>query len=151
MKKLFLMTFVACFAMMFASCEKEVELNGTTWKAHETISQQMTEMGMTMDVRVVMDCTLNFKDATSGTLNMIINGTASVMGQEFPMPEQNNTESFNYTFDGEAGVLTSTDPTETEVIPFTYNKKDKSIDINITEKDEDTGMDLNFHLHFVQQ
>ena len=151
MKKLFLMTFVACFAMMFASCEKEVELNGTTWKAHETISQQMTEMGMTMDVRVVMDCTLNFKDATTGTLNMIINGSASMMGQEFPMPEQNNTESFTYTFDGENGVLSSTDPTETMTIPFTYNKKDKSIDINLNEKDEDTGMDLNFHLHFVQQ
>lgn len=151
MKKLFLMTFVACFAMMFASCEKEVELNGTTWKAHDTMSQQITEMGMTIDATMTYDCTLKFADATTGTLTMTFSGTASLMGQSFPIPEETSTESFNYTFDGEAGVLTSTDPTNTETIPFTYNKKDKAIDININEKDEDTGMDLSFHLHFVQQ
>lgn len=151
MKKLFLMTFVACFAIMFASCEKDVELNGTTWKAHETASQQITQMGMTLDVNVDMNCTLNFKDATTGTINIILNGSASMMGQEFPMPEQNETDSFTYTFDGKSGVLKSTDPTETETIPFTYNKKDKSINIDITEKDEESGMDLSFHLHFVQQ
>lgn len=148
MKKLFLMTFVACFAIMFASCEKDVELNGTTWKAHENIKQQVSQMG---DVNIDLNCTLNFKDATTGTINMIINSSVSVMGQEFPMPEQNNTESFTYTFDGKAGVLTSTDPTDTETIPFTYNKEDKTINIDINEKDEESGLDINFHLHFVQQ
>lgn len=148
MKKLFLMTFVACFAMMFASCEKEIELNGTTWKAHENIKQQVPQMG---DVNIDLNCTLNFKDATTGTINMIINSSVSVMGQEFPLSEQNNTESFTYTFDGKAGVLTSTDPTDTETIPFTYNKEDKTINIDINEKDEESGLDINFHLHFVQQ
>lgn len=148
MKKLFLMTFVACFAIMFASCEKDVELNGTTWKAHENIKQQVSQMG---DVNIDLNCTLNFKDATTGTINMIINSSVSVMGQEFPLSEQNNTESFTYTFDGKAGVLTSTDPTDTETIPFTYNKEDKTINIDINEKDEESGLDINFHLHFVQQ
>lgn len=145
------MTFVACFALMFASCEKEVELNGTTWKAHESISQQMTQMGMTVDATIDLDCTLNFQDGSNGTINMITNGSASFMGQVFPMPEQNVTENVTYTFDGENGTLTPTEGSDTEPIPFTYDKKNKTINIDIVQKDEEIGLDLNIHLHFTQQ
>lgn len=151
MKKLFLMTFVACFAMMFASCEKDVELNGTTWHAHDTATQQITQMGITVDAAVDMDCTIAFADATSGTLTTTLGGTITVFGETQTVPQQTYTDGFSYTFDGKTGVLTSTDPNETETIPFTYNKKDKSIDVEINQKDEESGLDLTFHLHFVQQ
>lgn len=151
MKKLFLLTFVACFAMMFASCEKEMKLDGTTWKANDTYNKEFTYMGTNVEANINMDCTMAFADATKGTLKMKLNATVTAMGQTAPVPESVEEDSFTYTFDGEKGELTSTDPNETDKIPFTYNKKDNVIVIDYTSVSEQLGVDFQFHMVFKQQ
>lgn len=151
MKKLFLLTFVACFAMMFASCEKEMKLDGTTWKAIDTYNKEFTYMGTNVEANINMDCTMTFADATKGTLKMKLDATVTAMGQTAPVPESVEEDTFTYTFDGEKGELTSTDPNETDKIPFTYNKKDNVIVIDYTSVSEQLGVDFQFHMVFKQQ
>lgn len=154
MKKLFLMTFVACFAMMFASCNKELELNGTTWKASQTFSESYTEDGITGSITMEMDCTMNFADATKGTLAMTMSGSLAIGGiSVLPLEPDTQVADFTYTFDGTNGTLTSVDKEtgENATIPFTYNKKDKTILISINEKEEDLGVDIKFDLVFTQE
>lgn len=151
MKKFFLMTFVACFAMMFVSCQKDVELIGTTWKAQENASTQITVDGRTADITVDVDCTLQFADATNCSLTSVFNGTVFLPGQEIPVPSTTDVDDFTYTFDGKKGVLKSNDPSEIGDLDFTYNKKDNSIDIDINSPSVEIHGEINYQLHFVQQ
>lgn len=151
MKKLFLMTFVACFAMMFASCEKEMKLDGTTWTTQETIKQNLSYQGVPVEATFNLESTLNFTDATQGILKMKIGGMVTVMGQTAPIPENNLEDPFAYNFDGERGELYSGDPNDTERIPFTYNKSDKTIVIDFKLPGDALGTDINFHLVYKQQ
>ena len=150
MKKVLLMTFVACFAMMFASCQKDLELSGTTWKAHQVINETSTIEGITGTVDMTMDCTLIFADATTGTLSITMSGSVSVMGiPVMTFPADTYSDNFTYTFDGENGVLSATDAESGEnvTIPFTYNKKDKTINFSVKQDD----VDINFDLSFTQE
>lgn len=153
MKKFFLMTLVAGIAMIFASCGKEVNLAGTSWHADETYTKQLVVSGITADCVFNFDVDLNFTDATTGTMNAKYSGTITAMGQEHPVPDGGGTDSFTYTFDGENGVLYSTDPNETETIPFTYDKKEKMIVINLDfdNSDEMPGLEFHIPLHFKRQ
>lgn len=151
MKKFFLMTLVAGIAMLFASCGKEVDLTASTWRANETVTQQVVVSGITADLEINADCTLNFVDATTGTITSKFSGSVTAMGQNYPVPEGGGTDTFTYTFDGENGVLVSTDPNEPETIPFTYDKKSKTIEIDLYKNYEDIGVELNVPLHFERQ
>ncbi len=151
MKKLFLMTFVAYFAMMFASCQKDVELSGTTWKAHGSDSTQMYVDGRTADITADVDCSLQFADATNCSLTSVFSGTIFISDMEIPAPSTTEVNGFTYTFDGKKGVLKSNDPSEIEDLNFTYNKKDNSIDIDINVPSNEIHGEVNYHLHFVQQ
>ena len=143
------MTFVACFAMMFASCQKDLELSGTTWKAHQVFNETTTIEGVTGTVDMTIDCTLKFADATTGSLSLTMSGSITAMGMTLPIPQETLSDNFTYTFDGENGVLSATDAEsgESATIPFTYNKKDKSINFSVDQED----VDINFDLSFTQE
>lgn len=151
MKKVLLMTFVACFAMMFGSCQKDLDLIGTTWKAHDTVNQQITEEGVTATAELTYDYVLNFIDATTGKMTITYNGTVSAMGMTFPINNEPISANYTYTFDGENGTITTAEEDDNVTMPFTYNKKDKTILISINEKDEEMGLDINLDLVFTQE
>lgn len=143
------MTFVACFAMMFGSCQKELELSGTTWKATQTESD--TYDGITSSM--TMDCILKFADATNGSLDMTMSGSVNMGGMTQELDPQTQTANFTYTFDGTNGTMTAIDDEtgEYETIPFTYNKKDKAILISVKEPGEQGEPDFELNLVFTQE
>lgn len=153
MKKIFLMTFVACIAMMFGSCQKELELNGTTWKANSTVSESDSSEGITMTTTISEDFVLKFVDATNVTMTLTTSVSYTVMGQTHNYEPETQTGSLTYTFDGTNGTLTAKDEEtgETETVPFTYNEKDKTININIVEPGEEGEDDFVLDLVFTQQ
>jgi hypothetical protein len=108
MKKTLFVALLACFTMMFASCNKEKELNGTSWKTHTVVNQDMSMEGITATLNMTIDGTLKFTDATNGTMTLTTSGSITAMGMTLPMDEDTETETFTYTFDGESGVLTTT-------------------------------------------
>ena len=141
MKKTLFLALLACVTMVFTSCNKEKELPGTSWKTHTVIDQDMSMEGITAHINMVMDA----------TMDMTTSGSMSAMGMTLPIDNEEETITFTYTFDGEAGTLTSTDEDgETETIPFTYNKKDNTIVISQTERDEETGMEMKFEMVFTE-
>ena len=151
MKKTLFVALLACFTMMFTSCNKEKELPGTSWKTHTVIDQDMTMEGIAAHINMIMDGTMKFTDATKGTMSMTTSGTMSAMGMTFPIDAEESTTNFTYTFDGEAGTMTATDEDgETSTIPFTYNKKENTIVISQTERDEETGMEMSFEMVFTE-
>ena len=150
MKKTLFVALIACFTLMFTSCNKEKELPGTSWKTHTVIDQDMTMEGITAHLNMVMDGTMKFTDATNGTMEITSSGSISAMGMTLPLDEDTETTAFTYTFDGEQGTLTATDEGETTTIPFTYNKKDNTILITQTEVDEETGESITFEMVFTE-
>ena len=150
MKKTLFVALIACFTLMFTSCNKEKELPGTSWKTHTVIDQDMTMEGITAHLNMVMDGTMKFTDATNGTMEITSSGSISAMGMTLPLDEDTETTAFTYTFDGEQGTLTATDEGETTTIPFTYNKKDITILITQTEVDEETGESITFEMVFTE-
>lgn len=148
-----MMTFVACFAMMFASCNKELELNGTTWTASQTLNESYTEAGIEITTTMTTDCTMKFIDATKGSLAVTIYGSTTYMGHTYNSAPETQEEAFTYTFDGATGTLTAVDEETGEhaTIPFTYNKSDKTIHIDISEPGEDGEPDFELNLVFTQE
>ena len=152
MKKTLFVALLACFTMMFASCNKEKELNGTSWKTHTVVNQDMNMEGITATLNMTIDGTLKFTDATNGSMTLTTSGSMTAMGMTFPMDESTETESFTYTFDGESGVLTTTvEYGTTETMPFTYDKKENTLTFAINETDEETGETLSFTLVFTEE
>ncbi len=125
MKRNIFFTLAACFVMLLTSCDKDVDLVGTTWKAN--YSNTVSVEGM--EANISLDMTLHFKDETNYTMS--VNTSATVMGQT--MPGESNTEDGTYTFDGENGVFDDEQP-------FTYNKDDKTITTTIDLDGEDAEM-----------
>ncbi|MBQ6068648.1 MAG: hypothetical protein IJK84_04020 [Bacteroidales bacterium] len=150
MKKTLFVALLACFTMMFASCNKEKELTGTSWKTHTDTTQQMTMEGITATMHMVIDGTMKFSDATNGSLTLTTSGEMSAMGMSFPIEEETETQAFTYTFDGEAGTITVSDDEETLTMPFTYNKKENTINFSISETDEETGATIAFDMVFTE-
>lgn len=157
MKKLFLMTFVACFAMFFASCHKDDNVtpgtNGlakTTWTAEKTLNRIIaSDMNVAMDM--TLKCKLAFADDTKGTLTVTDSETSYMMGsvlQEYPA--KTNTYNFTYTFDGARGTLSTTNGRILS-IPFTYNKENKTIQFSFTQAMEEHDISFSFDLTFSQQ
>ena len=151
MKKTLFIALLACFTMMFASCNKEKELNGTNWKTHTVVNQEMTMQGIAATLNMTIDGTLKFTDATNGTMTLTTSGSMTAMGMTFPMDESTDTETFTYTFDGENGVLTATVDGTTETMPFTYNKKDNTLTFAISETDDETGANITFDMVFTEE
>ena len=137
--------------MMFASCNKEKELNGTSWKTHTVVNQDMSMEGITATLNMTIDGTLKFTDATNGTMTLTTSGSITAMGMTLPMDEDTETETFTYTFDGESGVLTTTVDGKTETMPFTYDKKENTLTFAINETDEETGETMSFTLVFTEE
>ena len=151
MKKTLFLALLACVTMVFTSCNKEKELPGTSWKTHTVIDQDMTMEGIAAHLNMIMDGTMKFTNATNGSMTLTTSGTVSAMGMTFPLDAEEETTAFTYTFDGEAGTLTATDEDgETSTIPFTYNKKENTIVISQTERDEETGMEMSFEMVFTE-
>jgi hypothetical protein len=128
MKKSIFLAMAAVVVMFFTGCSKDIDLAGTTWKSN-TISASYQGMTMTLDM------VLNFKDATN--YDLTANVTAPIIGT------QSTTESGTYTFDGENGVFDGEQN-------FSYNKKDKTLVINIDDA-EMTQMFGTSTLTFTQQ
>ena len=151
MKKTLIVAFLACITMMFVSCKKEKTLNGTTWKAQIVTTEDMGEDQMEATLTTTLDFTLKFIDASKASMTMTSSATATMGGQTIPIPDMNGTitSDATYTFDGEKGTLTGVDEEtgKPETIPFTYNKKDNTINITQTEVDED-GNPLTIELVF---
>lgn len=120
MKKNIFLAMAAVVVMFFTGCSKDINLVGTTWKSN-TLTGTYTEAGMTAEASLTM--TINFKDATN--YDMTADMSISFMGQTIPMGDT-DTESGTYTFDGENGVFDGEQP-------FSYNKKDKTLVINIDD------------------
>lgn len=144
MKKTLLVALLACLTIMFASCKKEKTLNGTTWKTHTVLTEEALEL--------TIDGVLKFVDATKGTLETTTSGSITIPGMgSFPMDSEVTKTDFTYTFDGEKGTMTGKDDEGVEsTIPFTYNKKDKTIVFSEKEVDEETGMEMKFELVFTE-
>ena len=151
MKKALFVALLACFTMMFASCNKEKSLPGTNWKTHTVYNQDITMQGIAATLNMTIDGTMKFTDATNGSMTLATKGTISAMGMSFPMDSDPETTAFTYTFDGEAGTMTATADGETQTIPFTYNKKDNTILFSINEKDDETGMEYKMDMVFTEE
>ena len=151
MKKTLFVALLACFTMMFASCNKEKSLPGTNWKTHTVYNQDITMQGIAATLNMTIDGTMKFTDATNGSMTLASKGTISAMGMSFPMDSDPETTAFTYTFDGEAGTMTATADGETQTIPFTYNKKDNTILFSINEKDDETGMEYKMDMVFTEE
>ena len=117
MKRNIFLTFAALFVLLFSSCSKDIDLNGTKWKSD--LSKSITYMGMEGAANFTFD--LHFVDATKYTLGM--SGNISIMGQNMPVPEQ--SQEGTYTFDGEKGMFD-------EEQPFTYNSSKETITVDMT-------------------
>lgn len=149
MKKRMFVAFMACIAVMFASCNKEKELNGTSWKTHTTVSQNVIEDGVSAHVDATMDATIKFTSATTGVFSMTTSGVVTSMGMQFPLEETVGPENFTYTFNGNKGRLTFIERDgETETVPFTYNKQNNTILIIDREDDAD---EISIELVFTEE
>ncbi|MBO4599149.1 MAG: hypothetical protein J5641_00255 [Bacteroidales bacterium] len=151
MKKTLFVALLACFTMMFASCNKEKELNGTNWKTHTVVNQEMTMQGIAATLDLTIDGTMKFTDATNGSMTLTTSGSVTAMGMTFPMDPDTETTAFTYTFDGTNGVLTATVDGKPESIPFVYDKKENTLTFNLTETDEETGTTMTFELVFTEE
>lgn len=168
MKKTLFVALLACFTLMFASCNKEEnpnmgreqeqneekELAGTSWVTHTVMSEDVSDEEFEGTMNLIIDGTLKFVDATKGTITVGMSATVTTGGQTFPFPyfdEEPATSDFTYTFDGEKGTLTATDDDgETETIAFTYDKKENTIKISETEVDEETGESTTYEMVFTE-
>ncbi|MBP5547692.1 MAG: hypothetical protein J6X58_02225 [Bacteroidales bacterium] len=90
MKKFIFATLMTFIMVGFVSCSKD-KLEGTTWKATITETED--------DFTFSMDLTIAFTSDKEGTMTM------SAMGYT-------ESEKFTYTFDGEKGVMTGVTPDE---------------------------------------
>ena len=151
MKKTLFVALLACFTMMFASCNKEKSLPGTSWKTHTVLNQDITMQGIAATLNMTIDGTMKFTDASNGSMTLAISGTVSAMGMSLPLDFDTETTAFTYTFDGESGTMTTTADGETQTIPFSYNKKDNTILFSINEKDDDTGMEYKMDMVFTEE
>lgn len=144
MKKTLLVALLACLTIMFASCKKEKNLIGTSWKTHTVVNVEELEL--------TLDGVMKFADATKGTMEISAAGSITIPGMgTIPMETDFTKTDFTYTFDGEKGTLTGKDDEGVEsTIPFTYNKKDNTILISQKEVDEETGMEMNVEMVFTE-
>ena len=135
MKKNIFVALAAAVVLLFTSCNKELELAGTSWKSNH-IDQTFSYQGITANL--TMDLTVTFTSATNYTLVYTGNvNAASIIN--IPL---NDTEMGTYVFDGENGVLTDS---EGKAHSFTYNKEAKTL--NATYDYEG----INFSVTFTQQ
>ena len=151
MKKTLFVAFLACITMMFVSCKKEKTLIGTNWKAQVVTTEDWGDEEEEATLTITINGALKFIDASKASMTLTTSATATMGGQTMPMPGMNEsfTTDLTYTFDGEKGTLTGVDEEtgKPETIPFTYNKKDNTINITQTEVDED-GNPLTIELVF---
>lgn len=152
MKRTLFVALLACVTLMFTSCTKEKDLNGTKWTTHTTHTQEMTYMGITAAMNLTIDGTMNFTSTTDGSATFTTSGTVSVpsMGMSQPLDGETSTDKFTYTFDGTNGTLTIADDNSTETVPFAYNKKDNTITISRAIKDDQTGLSFTLTMVFTE-
>lgn len=141
MKKTLFVALLACFTMMFASCNKEKTLNGTSWKSTVTTTDQVTE-DVVGTMRMKIDFTMKFTNATQGVLSASSTVTLTTPdGNTGPMPgynQESRTANFTYTFDGKNGTIKHDDGPKS--FTFSYDKKNNTITIkNILDSDEGMG------------
>ena len=124
MKKSIFLTIAAAVMLLFSSCAKDINLNGTHWKAN--LSKTMTYQSMEVQFDATFD--LNFLDETR--YSMVSGGTLTAMG--YTRDVDTETLEGTYTFDGENGMFDGTDA-------FTYNKKDKTIVVEQVIDDQEVA------------
>ena len=127
MKKVLLVALFACLTMAFASCNKEKDLNGTTWTCHYTGSMDDPDEGFT--VSLDFNFLMEFTSATEG--QMTTSGKGIIMGMEIPF--EASTDSFSYTFDGTNGSIYD----DSTSVAFAYSKEANTI--TFTQPDEGFG------------
>ena len=150
MKRTLFVALLACVTLMFASCNKEKDLNGTNWKTHTVVNQEMSMEGVTATINMTIDGTMSFTNATNGAMILTTSGTMQAMGMTIPMDAETDTIDFTYTFTGENGTITMKEDNESISVPFTYNKKDNTINITQTQTDEETGLSMTIDMTFTE-
>lgn len=134
MKRNIFLTIAAIAMLLFSSCSKDIDLAGSKWKANyaKTITYQGIEM------QVNMDFALNFVDATKYA--MTATGSFSAMGHTENLNEE--TTEGTYTFDGENGMFDGEQS-------FSYNKKDKTITVEMEVDDPEVATILGDKISLV--
>lgn len=124
MKKSIVLAFTAILAVFsLASCNKTVDLTGTSWEGNlkkDTVMIDGTpaEFSMTMTLDFITDATGRLQVGDM----MTIDGS--------PYMNHSSDETFSYTFDGESSGSIFNLSLEEDAqfsIPFTYDKKNKEI------------------------
>lgn len=166
MKKIFLMTFVACFTL-FAACQKDDNINtdvvdddpttevkplvSTTWTAHQ-IEEYLVSTDMYVSLEMTLDCEMTFTDETNGTLSATAVVDAYMMGTYMTSyPATTHTYDFTYTLDGATGTIQATEGGQTLTIPFTYDEGAKTINFSLSQMMEEYGIMFDFDLIFTQK
>ena len=110
--------------LLFTSCSKDIDLNGTQWKANfsKTVTYEGVEASLNMNFNVQFTGETTYKMTESGTM--------TAFGQTFDMDAE--TTEGTYTFDGEDGKFDG----ETS---FSYDKKNKSLVVELEIDDEETA------------
>lgn len=136
MKKFLLVALFALTTVMFTSCSKDKDLTGTKWFC--SYSEEETRAGFTYNL--TLNITLNFTDATNGTMKMdeIMTSNGVEIFNDTNDPD-NNPIPYTWTFDGENGTMTA----DGETIAFAYDKKANTITIHDTSDGE--TLDLVFN------
>ena len=124
MKKNIFLTVAAAVMLLFTSCSKDIDLNGTQWKANfsKTVTYEGVEASLNMNFNVQFTGETTYKMTESGTM--------TAFGQTFDMDAE--TTEGTYTFDGEDGKFDG----ETS---FSYDKKNKSLVVELEIDDEETA------------
>lgn len=139
MKKVVLSCLVAVATFFMVSCNKDVDLSGTSWTSSYTMNDTLE--GMSANIK--MDILLSFTDNVKGTLI----GKTSVTIGGVPVESDSDTAAFTYTFDGKtAGALTNVDEEDstTTTYNFTYSKDNKTITVATGETEEGFPSQLVF-------
>ena len=139
--KRMMMAFVAGATLLFAGCEKDLDLNGTTWVSNYTLdltqvfldddedNAQIIEM---LGGKFLMDFSMemNFKNDVDGVMQMDMTPSSSMNIPSMLKPymeemEYSDDEDFTYTFDGKKGTLNM----EGELASLEYNSSDKTLTV----------------------
>lgn len=139
-KKMMAMLFVAATMTLGACSDKDNEtttpdnIAGTQWVGN--VSNSYTMQGITMNFDLKF--TMKFTDSEKG--QMLTNFAVEVPSMPAANQNQNDTEDFNYTFNGTTLTITMTGAEQTTL---TYNESNDTFTMPIPDVDEVTEMGLS--------
>lgn len=153
MRKNIFVTLAALVVMLFTSCSKDIELEGTYWNWNTDVDitdEILEEMGedeaevfrqmiAPAGGKVILNFSIDMNFLTEKSGEMILSAKIknadrmpSIVQSLFREFNWTEKEAFSYTFDGEKGVLTVED---SDTQPFTYNEDNETITMSVDDPD----------------